>query len=354
MKTLTINALFHARAWLLYWLVAAACNFLTNVHSLCVDALGTSCPLQLVPSKILCTELSQSYSETLFSNLFSTEPRRTCALENITMNLTCKESSGNSGVILLVGASGSGKSVLLRLLAGLEIPKRGTVQINGMELSYRQNINNERRSDGFVGYPFNSRATKTTGRNIFVMDDTSQKRKVRPIIIDRYYQKEACRASGSHSSQTIEKYLLQLGRDYISISLSQDDDIVLSCLIKKITSILGLSSTDATSKPQNLSVSSQFLFRIACACIESVLPNLELPTKGGNEMCCYSPVLLLDEFLDSECTIVAHRVGVGLHSLCLAGAVVVIATHKPDHFTSNSNIVVKQKITLVGGKVLKQ
>jgi hypothetical protein len=80
---------------------------------------------------------------------------------------------------------------------------------------------------------------------------------------------------------------------------------------------------------------------------------MSLPSLGSHSDVGFrAPVLLLDEFLDSESTVVAQRVGRGLHALSVAGAVVVIATHKPYHFTADSSIVVQQKITLVGGRVL--
>jgi energy-coupling factor transporter ATP-binding protein EcfA2 len=257
-----------------------------------------------------------------------------------------------AGITLVVGSSGSGKSVLLRLLAGQEIPKNGIIQINSIEFCRKEKhvaSNSEglikkrsKANDAFIGYHYEA--------------DEFQKRAVHPVLIDRYYQQEACHTS---QTKTVEEYLIQFGRDRVGDLSNDDDDILLlllSYLAQDFMPLLGISPADATSKPCNLSVSSQFLFRIACACMESVVPTLlssmhaNTRHQGSSSNKIYCPVLLLDELLDFECASVSQRVAIGLHALRLAGAVVVVATHKPYHFT-NSNIV-EQTITLVGGKVL--
>ena len=307
---------------------AATCIGLRAVH-VC-DALGTSFEhhrLQLIPSKLQARELSQSYPETLLSKLFSTEPKRKYAVERVTLKVD-HQSDSSAGITLLVGTSGSGKSVLLRLLAGQEIPNNGVLNINDVEV-YRQE------------YEFSK-------NKILNVSDEFKKPTVRPVVMDRYYQQSACHTS---QSNTVEEYLLQLRKE----SLAQSNDEMEQAnifLAQKFMSLLGISPADARNKPYNLSVSSQFLFRIACACMESVLPSLELCNSHGSNdgYIIYSPILLLDELLDFECTSVSQRVSGGLQTLCSAGAVIVVATHKPHHFT-NSNIV-GQTITLVGGKVL--
>jgi ABC-type cobalamin transport system ATPase subunit len=348
MTVLATNVCLHYRtSSMLYWLVIVASTFLFAARlSICFNAFDAeSCPLKLLPSQVRCTELSQSYPETMFTKLFSSEPRRAYALENVTLSLCCQESSGSSGVTLLVGASGSGKSVLLRLLAGVEIPTWGAVQINGRKLTYTKTSRNVRAPTKHSSENLHWGSKTIVGT---YLNGQSHERNIQPVIIDRYYQKDACSASNSRPLKTVEGYLMKLGRDYFNGELNQDDEIVLSILIQKITSIAGISSCQLP----DLSVSNQLLFRIACACVESVLPALSLPSQGtSRDLCVFGPVLLLDEFLDSESTVVAQRVGRGLHSLCLAGAAVVIATHKPNHFTADSRIVVKQKITLVGGRI---
>jgi polar amino acid transport system ATP-binding protein len=58
--------------------------------------------------------------------------------------------------LVLLGPSGGGKSTLLRLLAGLEIPDRGSIQINGAPIpTSEQDLLHYRRSLGVVFQSFN-------------------------------------------------------------------------------------------------------------------------------------------------------------------------------------------------------
>jgi len=53
--------------------------------------------------------------------------------------------------LALIGKSGSGKTTMLRLIAGLEIPNSGTITINGEELTSDKNfIKPEKRNMGYV------------------------------------------------------------------------------------------------------------------------------------------------------------------------------------------------------------
>jgi sulfate/thiosulfate transport system ATP-binding protein len=51
------------------------------------------------------------------------------------------------GLTALLGPSGGGKSTLLRIIAGLEYPDRGTVEIEGREATW---LPPQKRSVGFV------------------------------------------------------------------------------------------------------------------------------------------------------------------------------------------------------------
>jgi ABC-type multidrug transport system ATPase subunit len=58
--------------------------------------------------------------------------RRTCVLEDIELEIP-------SGVVLVTGPNGAGKSTLLKLLAGVERPDQGIVEIDGYDM-WRQEV----------------------------------------------------------------------------------------------------------------------------------------------------------------------------------------------------------------------
>ncbi|MFV1994574.1 MAG: amino acid ABC transporter ATP-binding protein [Verrucomicrobiales bacterium] len=59
-------------------------------------------------------------------------------------------------VVAFIGPSGGGKSTLLRLLGGLEIPERGSIAIDGRELpSERAGLLAHRRAHGYLFQAFN-------------------------------------------------------------------------------------------------------------------------------------------------------------------------------------------------------
>jgi polar amino acid transport system ATP-binding protein len=70
-------------------------------------------------------------------------------------------------VLVLIGPSGGGKSTLLRVLGGLEIPDSGTVAINGHQLlSDPVALQAYRRKNGFLFQQFNLFPHLTARRNI--------------------------------------------------------------------------------------------------------------------------------------------------------------------------------------------
>ncbi len=58
--------------------------------------------------------------------------------------------------IAIIGPSGSGKSTLLAMLAGLDLPSRGTVLLNGTELTSLDEDGRARLRAGHVGFVFQS------------------------------------------------------------------------------------------------------------------------------------------------------------------------------------------------------
>lgn len=74
---------------------------------------------------------------------------------------------GEARVLVLIGPSGGGKSTLLRVLGGLEIPDAGTVVINGKPLVKDASaLQAYRRKNGFLFQQFNLFPHLTARRNI--------------------------------------------------------------------------------------------------------------------------------------------------------------------------------------------
>ena len=67
------------------------------------------------------------------------------------------------GLTALLGPSGGGKSTLLRIIAGLDYPDRGTVEIGGRDATF---LPPQRRSVGFVFQHYAAFKHLTTARNV--------------------------------------------------------------------------------------------------------------------------------------------------------------------------------------------
>ncbi len=72
-------------------------------------------------------------------------------------------------IVALLGRSGSGKSTLLNLLSGIDYPDKGSIHIDGIELSAlseRERTLFRRRHIGFIYQFFNLIPTLTVGENV--------------------------------------------------------------------------------------------------------------------------------------------------------------------------------------------
>ncbi|MDA7605497.1 amino acid ABC transporter ATP-binding protein [Verrucomicrobiales bacterium] len=78
------------------------------------------------------------------------------------------ESNNNVSVLSLIGPSGGGKSTLLKILGGLEVPDNGTVNMNGHDVNYKseESLLEHRRRNGFLFQSFNLFPHKTAIENI--------------------------------------------------------------------------------------------------------------------------------------------------------------------------------------------
>ena len=78
------------------------------------------------------------------------------------------ESNNNVSVLSMIGPSGGGKSTLLKILGGLEVPDNGTVNMNGHDVNYKseESLLEHRRRNGFLFQSFNLFPHKTAIENI--------------------------------------------------------------------------------------------------------------------------------------------------------------------------------------------
>ena len=78
------------------------------------------------------------------------------------------ESNDDVSVLSLIGPSGGGKSTLLKILGGLEVPDNGTVNMNGHEVNYKseESLLEHRRRNGYLFQSFNLFPHKTAIENI--------------------------------------------------------------------------------------------------------------------------------------------------------------------------------------------
>ena len=238
-------------------------------------------------------------------------PKREYALKDV--NLTFDEKDG--GMILLVGRSASGKSTILRLIAGVELPTLGCVSING------------RKTTRLLNSESNCIASTLSWMKMGRIPESSEASQ--PVILDG--------KADFDDSKTVLERVIQLGSDEKVAELK-----ILASDIVKLLELDALSGL----KPSELSPSEQYLFSIACACMASVAPAI----AEQNDECCGVPypILLLDELFDTEVPSTVDKCSKGIKNLIDSGGVVISATHRPNYFKSVSTRVV----TLSGGKVL--
>ncbi|MFP6873075.1 MAG: amino acid ABC transporter ATP-binding protein [Verrucomicrobiales bacterium] len=78
------------------------------------------------------------------------------------------EIAGDISVLALIGPSGGGKSTLLKVLGGLEVPDRGMVSVSGGEMDFSSELSllAHRRRNGFLFQSFNLFPHKSALANI--------------------------------------------------------------------------------------------------------------------------------------------------------------------------------------------
>ncbi len=109
-----------------------------------------------------------------FNNVTKVYGRDAVALKDVNLSIDPGE------FVFLVGASGSGKSTMLRLILKETEPTSGTISVNGMKLStiLRREVPNHRRAIGCVFQDFKLLPNKTVAENVaYAMEVTGQRRR---------------------------------------------------------------------------------------------------------------------------------------------------------------------------------
>lgn len=264
------------------------------------------------PSCIDAVDTTLKYPLSIMSRLFSSVPKRQFAVERINISFghvinylsPSLVDDDDDGIILLVGRSASGKSSLLRLLAGMEKPTDGRIIVGGS---------------------------------------------ARPVILD-------CKPDFDDSLNVMDR-IVQVGVDVAiqmqkiglqNISTTREDLTLLQKLAQDIVSLMMLSNEQLLAMPSELCPSIQYLFGIACACMTSMaLQCLNDPIRAQDDG-IYYPIIFMDELFDAEHPSIAENCGKGILNLVRAGGVVISATHRPGHFRG----MACRTITLSSGKVL--
>lgn len=243
-------------------------------------------------------------------------PKREYALKDVNL----KFGENDDGVVLLIGRSASGKSTILRLIAGLELPTSGCVSINGRTISKLTNVASRMPSWIKIGQ----------------LEDVVRPH---PVIITG-------KPDFDDSLQVIER-IIGMGRDALH-KHGKENSAQLEVLAWDFVNLLGLDER-CSLLPSELSPSEQYLFSIACGCMVSVAPAISGRQEDDNNDGVISyPIILLDELFDTEMASTVERCNKGMTNLINCGAVIISATHRPHYFRGMSSRVV----TLSGGKVL--
>lgn len=255
-------------------------------------------------------------------------PKREYALKDINLTL----GQNDNRLILLVGRSASGKSTILRLIAGMELATYGKVSINGQSISDlddegdKENTKREIVKGVASGMP----PWIKTGQPLQAF--------VQPVILEG--------KPDFDNSLSVMERIVEMGFDAVRRYDESVNKDTLECLARDFVTLLGLDEQCSLS-PLKLSPSEQYLFSIACGCMVSVAPSINKRHNDDDSSIPY-PILLLDELFDTEVPGTVEKCNKGITNLIECGAVVISATHRPNYFKGMSTRVV----TLSGGKVL--
>ena len=277
------------------------------------DNVATSLPkrivqVQFVPSCLILEQVCLQYPVTLARRLFSSVPRREFAVHNVSCQFGC---SGGE-IVLLQGASSSGKSALFKVLTGQETATSGSVRISTLP---------------------DDEIAMAVAKPIMLVDkpEFDNQNSAQDLL-----EQEATKAIQSSLSQPQKENDKEL-EHAILIKILQD--------VCRWTNLREPASSLMTQQtPAQLSPSENYRLRLAIAALQSSLPAMELlptpfstatasttTTAGVVVVKLPAPILFLDEWMDFETRDSSAKVEEALLQLVQAtGGIVICATHKPN------------------------
>lgn len=273
---------------------------------------------------------------TLMQTLLSSVPKREYAIQDVNLSIghssfsNLNETHDDLGLVILEGRSASGKSTILRLLAGIESPNKGRMLINGQRMSVSGESRRIITSWMKVGCPLTA---------------------PQPVILEGKPHFD--------NSKTVFERIVQMGRDATQNHWAGKNNCgimkhkLLQRLALEFAEILMLTDDQLSCRPADLSPSKQFLFGIACACMVSIAPSMAAlddnnPKAEQHNISISYPIILFDELFDAEISSTVDKCKAGVLNLVRRGGVIISATHRPMYFADVSS----RCVTMSGGKVL--
>lgn len=253
-------------------------------------------------------------------------------MQDINLSLGHTQNNVDTGVVILEGRSASGKTTILRLLAGIEGPVEGKILINGQEISIGNEENRNLPSWMKIGSPLAASSLIA-----------------QPVIIES--------KPDFDNSKTVLEWISKMGCDAVqyhckSSTIGKAREELIKQLSHDLAQLLNMAEEQCASRPTDLSPSSQFLFGIACGCMVSTAPaiaTLNISDLTSQERFTIpSPILFFDELFDMETSSTLNKCSLGILNLIKQGSIVLSVTHRSSYFMSMTS----RRITLSGGRVL--
>ena len=137
------------------------------------------------------------------SKIYKTGEKEFKALDDIDLSINKGE------LVVILGPSGAGKSTLLNLIGGMDTPTKGTIKIDGEEISkYNENKLSEYRAEniGFIFQFYNILPTLTVLENVELVKDvvkngTDSKEAMKAVGLEEHMNKFPNQLSGGEQQR---------------------------------------------------------------------------------------------------------------------------------------------------------